>query len=176
MRRHPKTEVMELLIADLQGVMRGKRIRRADFEKTFTEGFSLPGGAVLLDTTGDVVEGIPWAADDGDPDAPARIVPGSLAPVPWANMPSAQALFRFYTRDGEPFFADPRSVLERAIEPLQKMGLTIVMATELEFYLLEANADRPTAHLAKVPGLGRPQPGAAGLQHRRPVGHRQIPH
>ena len=159
MRRHPSTEMMELLVPDLQGVLRGKRIRKQDFEKTFADGFSLPGGAVLLDTTGDVVEGIPWAAGDGDPDAPAKIVPGSLAPVSWASTPAAQALFRFYTRDGEPFFADPRFVLERAIEPLKKMGLTIVMATELEFYLLDAKADRPTAHLPKVPGLGRPQPG-----------------
>ena len=159
MRRHPETEMIEVLIADLQGVLRGKRVRRPDFEKTFSDGFSLPGGAVLLDTTGDVVEGIPWSANDGDPDTPAKIVPGSLAPLTWASTPSAQALFRFYTRDGEPFFADPRYVLERAIEPLRKMGLTIVMATELEFYLLDAKADRPTAHLAKVPGLGRPQPG-----------------
>lgn len=159
MRRHPKTEVIEVLIADLQGVLRGKRVRRQDFEKTFSDGFSLPGGAVLLDTTGDVVEGIPWAANDGDPDTPAKIVPGSLSPVTWANTPSAQAMFRFYTRDGEPFFADPRYVLERAVEPLRKMGLTIVMATELEFYLLDAKADEPTAHLPKVPGIGRPQPG-----------------
>jgi glutamine synthetase len=159
MRRHPKTEVMELLVADLQGVLRGKRIRRQDFEKTFADGFSLPGGAVLLDTTGDVVEGIPWSANDGDPDTPAIVVPGSLSPVPWANSPTAQAMFRFYTRDGEPFFADPRYVLERAVEPLRKMGLTIVMATELEFYLLDASADQPKAHMPKVPGLGRPQPG-----------------
>jgi glutamine synthetase len=78
---------MELLIADLAGVLRGKRIRRKEFEKTFTDGFSLPGGAVLLNTLGDVVPDIPWSGDDGDPDANASIVPGSLSAVPWAQRP-----------------------------------------------------------------------------------------
>ena len=158
-KKHPETEVMELLIADLPGVLRCKRIRSKEFAKTFREGFYLPGGAVLIDTIGDVVDGIPWSAADGDPDVKAEIVPGSLAPVPWAENPSAQALFRFYTRNGEPFFADPRYVLERAAKPIYKMGLKIVMATELEFYLLDANASKPTPLAPKVPGLGRQQPG-----------------
>ena len=159
LRKYPETEYMELLVADISGVLRGKRIRRSEFEKTFSDGFSLPGGTVLLSTTGDVVDGIPWMADDGDLDIDAKVVAASLAPVPWAKKPMAQALFRFYTRDGEPFFADPRQVLERAMQPLRKMGLRIVMATELEFYLLDGKSDRPTARVPKVPGIGRPQPG-----------------
>ena len=55
-----------------------------------------------------------------------------------------QALFRLYEKPGVPMFSDPRAVLERAMQPLQKMGLTMVMATELEFYLLDAKTDRPT--------------------------------
>lgn len=159
LRKYPGTDVMELLIADLPGVLRGKRIRRKEFAKTFQNGFCLPGGTVLIDTLGDVVNDIPWSAADGDPDVNACLVPGSLAPVPWAKKPSAQAMFRFYTRDGQPFFADPRYVLERAAAPIRKMGLKIVMATELEFYLLDAKTDRPTARVSKVPGIGRPQPG-----------------
>jgi len=159
LRKYPKTEEMELLIPDLPGILRGKRIRRREFSKTFKDGFSLPGGAVLIDSTGDVVSGIPWAAEDGDPDILARIVPGSLAPVPWARRPMAQALFRFYTRDGAPFFADPRVVVDRAAAPLRKMGLKTVMATELEFYLLDTEAGQPTAKVPPVPGIGRPQPG-----------------
>ncbi|MGH8194168.1 MAG: glutamine synthetase family protein, partial [Woeseiaceae bacterium] len=159
MKKHPDTDVMELLIADLAGVLRGKRIRGNEFADTFHNGFCLPGGAVLLDTLGEVVSGIPYTAEDGDPDVYASIVPGSLAPVPWANRPGAQALFRLRTRDGKPFFADPRHVLERAAEPLHKLKLDVVMATELEFYLLDANTDRPKAKVSRVPGIGRPQAG-----------------
>jgi glutamine synthetase len=159
LRKFPDTGVMELLIATLPGALLGKQIRRKEFEKIFSDGFCLPGGTVLIDSIGNVVDGLPWAAADGDPDVDARIVPGSLAPVSWAKRSSAQALFSLYTRDGEPFFADPRHVIERAAAPLLKMGLKIVMATELEFYLLEGNTQRPTARVSKVPGTGRPQPG-----------------
>ena len=158
-RKHAKTDMMELLIADLAGVLRGKRIRKKEFEKVFQSGFSIPGGIVVLDTLGDTVPGIAWSSDDGDPDIDAVVVPGSLAPIPWSKRPAAQALYRLRTREGEPFFADPRSVLERTIEPFKKMKLQVVMAAELEFYLLDAKTDRPTAKVARVPGIGRPQPG-----------------
>jgi len=71
-----------------------------------------------------------------------------------------QALFRLFEDDGVPLFSDPRHVLERAMRPLRKMGLRMVMATELEFYLLDAKTDRPTAATPHVPGVGRLQPGA----------------
>ena len=159
MKSFPDTDVMELMIADLAGVLRSKRIRGAEFRKIFDDGFCLPGGAVLLNTLGEVVSGMAFTADDGDPDIDARIVAGSLARVPWASRPTAQALFRFYTRDGKPFFADPRHVLERALEPLREMHLRIVMAAELEFYLLDAKSDRPRARVSRIPGIGRPQVG-----------------
>jgi glutamine synthetase len=158
-RKFPKTQEMELIITDIPGVLRAKRIRPNDFEKTFRDGFYLPAGAITLDTLGDTVRGSPWSDRDGDPDINAHIVPGSLAPVTWTQKPSAQALFRFSTRDNQPFYADPRCVLERAAAPLFKMGLKIVMATELEFYLLDARSESPTAKVSLVPGIGRPQPG-----------------
>ena len=40
------------------------------------------------------------------------------------------------------------------------MGLTPVMATELEFYLLDAGKSAPTVAGPRVPGVGRLQPGA----------------
>ena len=159
LKKRPDTDVMELMIADLAGVLRGKRVRGDEFRKVVDDGFCIPGGMVLLNSLGDVVSGMAYTADDGDPDIDARIVPGSLAPVPWASRPTAQALFRLHTRDGKPFFADPRYVLERATEPLRKMQLRIVMAAELEFYLLDAKSDRPRAKVSKVPGIGRPQVG-----------------
>jgi glutamine synthetase len=159
LKRYPDTDVMELVIADLSGVLRSKRVRGNDFDKAFRDGFCIPGGAVLLDTLGNVVSGIRFTADDGDPDVDARLVPGSLAPMPWARRPAAQALFRLYARSGEPFFADPRYVLERAAAPLRALKLKIVMAAELEFYLLDAKTDRPTARVSRVPGIGRPQVG-----------------
>ena len=67
LKKFPDTEIMELLVADIQGVLRGKRIRRNEFESIFQNGFSLPGGTVMLDTLGDAVDGVPFSAGDGDP-------------------------------------------------------------------------------------------------------------
>ncbi len=156
--KYPETAMMDLLIPDFSGILRGKRIRRSSFEKTCDEPFGFCAGTVMLGALGDVLPGM-VGDDDGDPDIPSRLVPGSMAPVPWANRPTAQALFLLYEENGEPFFGDPRTVLERSIAPIHKMGLTIVMATELEFYLLDAKADSPTQRASRVPGIGRPQPG-----------------
>ncbi|MBT8078638.1 MAG: glutamine synthetase family protein [Gammaproteobacteria bacterium] len=159
LQKHPDTGFVELLIADLAGVLRGKRIRPEEFDKVWKDGFCIPGGMVILDTLGDTVPGIAWSSDDGDPDTDAVIVPGSLVTIPWAQRPAGQALFRLFTRDGDPLFCDPRHVLERAAAPIRKMNLDIVMAAELEFYLLDADTERPRARVAQVPGIGGPQPG-----------------
>jgi glutamine synthetase len=158
-RKYPETQTLELLIPDVCGILKGKRIRRRDFEKALTEPFWFCGGTVLLTALGEIVDGLPGAGD-GDPDVPCRFVPGSLAPVPWAGRPMAQGLFRMYETDGRPHFADPRAVLERALAPLRKMGLTVVMATELEFYLLRRNTDQPAPRAPRIPGIGRRQRGA----------------
>lgn len=159
MRKHGKFEALELLLPDLSGILKGKLIRMADFAKTSEDGFAFCAGVTLLTTLGETVTGIPFGEGDGDPDMPARIVPGSIAPVPWATKPTGQAMFRLFDDDGRPFFSDPRAVLERALKPLQKMGLKPVMATELEFYLLDASIDAPTPAAPLIPGTSRVQPG-----------------
>ncbi len=72
---------MEILVPDVHGVLRGKRIRARDFAKYCEDPFPFCGGAVMLNVLGEVDEGLP-GYDDGDPDAACRLVPGSLAPVP----------------------------------------------------------------------------------------------
>ena len=156
----PDTQQMELLIPDLSGILKGKRIQRDDFDKACAvPAFGFCGGTVLLSSLGEVVDSLPYGAADGDPDLPCALVPGSIAPIPWARRPMAQALFRMYDEDESPFFADPRAILERNVEAFTRRGLTVVMATELEFYLLADAAGTPVAGAPTVPGSTRPQPG-----------------
>ncbi len=159
LREHPDTLSMELLVADMHGFLKGKRIQADDIGKVCNEGFTLCAGIALLTGLGYTVPGFPYSEADGDPDMDCRLVPGSLAPVPWSDRPMAQAMFRFVEEDGSPFFADPRTVLERALQPLYKRHLKVVMATELEFYLLDANSSSPAPGTPRVPGIGVPQPG-----------------
>jgi len=152
-------ESLELMIPDLSGILRGKRIRPNDFEKSCKGGFVFCAGATLLTGLGETVAGIPYGQDDGDPDLPAKLIPGSISPVPWANKPMGQALFRVLAEDGSNFFGDPRTVLENALQPLTKMGLTPVVATELEFYLLDAHSEEIRVGAPNIPGTARTQPG-----------------
>ncbi|HNP35318.1 MAG TPA: glutamine synthetase family protein [Woeseiaceae bacterium] len=160
LKKYPGTETMELLIPDMHGILRGKRIRKPDFKKVCEEGLYFCAGATMLTVLGETVSGMPYTESDGDPDLPAALVPGSIAPVPWAKKPTGQALFRLFYDNGDNFFGDPRSILENALQPFHERGLRIVMATELEFYLLQDVSRRPTPHAPTVPGMSRPQPGA----------------
>jgi glutamine synthetase len=160
LQRYPDTETIELLLPDIHGILRGKRIRRPDFEKVCDDGFFFCAGAAMLNALGETITGMPYTEIDGDPDVPAKLVPGSIAPVPWAQRGTGQALFRLQLEDGTGFYGDPRAVLDTALAPFRRRGVRIVMATELEFYLLRADTQVPTPCTAKVPGLDVPQPGA----------------
>ena len=70
-----------------------------------------------------------------------------------------QAFFRMKAEDGGNFFGDPRTVLENALKPLRAGGKKVVVATELEFYLLDGNSEKPQIGAPKIPGTNRPQPG-----------------
>lgn len=158
-KKYGEFEALELLIPDLNGVLKGKRVRPGDFKKSCDGGFVFCAGATLLTTLGETVSGIPFGEDDGDPDLPAVLIPGSIAPVPWARKPLGQALFRIQDGDGANFFGDPRTVLETALAPFREMGLKPVVATELEFYLLDASTEDVSVGAPKIPGTNRTQPG-----------------
>ena len=159
LKQYPDTQEMEIIIGDINGIIRGKRIRSNEFESIFRDGFSIPGSLVLLDTLGQTIPDIKWSSDDGDPDTGAHIINGSLAPIPWSKKPSAQVLFEFDDINSKPFFGEPRAVLRRTLSKIKEVAPTVVMAAELEFFLLDANTDRPTPKTSLIPGIGRPQPG-----------------
>jgi glutamine synthetase len=155
-----KPELLELLIADMNGILRGKRVGRHEIERVLTKGFNMPGSSVMLDSKGQTIDGVEYGTRDGDHDVYCKVVLGSLAPVPWARRPSAQALVTMITGAGEPYFADPRTVLRAALAPLRARGLTPVVAMELEFYLLVDDAgDALTPKVARVPGMRIAQDG-----------------
>jgi len=158
LRRHPDVTVIEALQPDMCGVLRGKRVMVRAIRSLLADGIRLPGSTCILDTTGQNIPAVPYGGADGDPDQYCRTVPGRLAPVPWAGRPMGQTLCSLFEAHGAPYFADPRHVLARAYAPLQEMGLTAVVALELEFYLLDPRPD----------GRGRPRPAAQPETGRRP--------
>lgn len=155
---HPETTSVDMLIPDMCGILRGKRINKSGIDKLHEGGVHLPGSTYLLDATGQNCETIAYGSSDGDPDYPCLGVAGSLKPVPWAKSPTAQVIASMVGHDGSPFFADPRYILARAAQPLADMGYTPVTAIEFEFYLMDAKPD----------AQGRPQPAILPETGERP--------
>ncbi|MDH3589787.1 MAG: glutamine synthetase, partial [Gammaproteobacteria bacterium] len=54
--RHPGLESIDLLIPDLNGILRGKKIGKSLIEKSFEEGVLLPRSLYGCDIRGDTVE------------------------------------------------------------------------------------------------------------------------
>lgn len=156
----PDTRAVELLLPDLNGILRGKRIGRRELQSLWRDGISFPATGILLDSCGALIDGLTYGSDDGDPDYVCRLVPGSLVPVPWAKTHPGQCLVALEYRDGRPFFADTRHVLAGVVSRFAALGLTPVVAVELEFYLLDDTAgDAPRARQGRVPGTQRRQSG-----------------
>ncbi len=130
-------EMIDLLLPDMNGLLRGKRITRDALEKVYANGVCLPMSLIATDITGNTVEETGLGYDIGDEDRICRPVPGTLKIIPWQKKPMAQVLLAMEDGDGGVFSANPREVLKRVLDRFTARGLTPVVAVELEFYLLD---------------------------------------
>jgi glutamine synthetase len=157
LKQHPEVLYVDLLITDMNGVVRGKRIERTALHKVYEKGINLPASLFALDINGSTVESTGLGLDIGDADRVCYPIAGTLSYEPWQKRPTAQLLMTMHELDGEPFFADPREVLRRIVAKFDALGLTICAAFELEFYLI----DQENVN-------GRPQPPRSPISGKRP--------
>ncbi|MGE8496733.1 MAG: glutamine synthetase family protein [Pseudomonas sp.] len=157
LKEHPEVQFVDLLIADMNGVVRGKRIERASLHKVYEKGINLPASLFALDINGSTVESTGLGLDIGDADRICFPIPNTLCNEPWQKRPTAQLLMTMHELDGKPFFADPREVLRQVVQKFDELGLTICAAFELEFYLI----DQENVN-------GRPQPPRSPISGKRP--------
>lgn len=150
LRDHPDTRTVEVLFTDINGILRGKQYPVSVLDDLDTRGVNIPASTLLLDAQGAVVPSRLGSGFHGDPDAVFVPVEGTVAPVPWAAVPSLQILSTARDGDGAPHCADPRNILARTLEPFVARGLRPVVALESEFYLLDPEAMPPIA--AAPPG------------------------
>jgi glutamine synthetase len=158
--RHPGTEGLDAVFADLSGVVRGKRYPIDQLSKILSSGLAFPGSVFLLDAMGHSHDPAGHGFADGDPDCLAKVVPGSLQPVPWAPRPRCQVMITLEEVDGTPYRFEPRNVLARVAERVAALGYRPVVAFELEFYLIDPElgpdgAPRPP----RPPAAGNRQSG-----------------
>jgi glutamine synthetase len=159
-RRAPDTRMLEVIIPDINGILRGKRIPMAEATELFHDGIKACGSITLLSSKGETFPELGLGSTDGDPDNMVLPVRDTLAPVPWLESKTAQVLVGMTTIAGAPSLYDPRNVLRLAMQPLLDMGLRVVVATELEFYLLQPSESlTPMPQFPRVPGTGIRQDG-----------------
>ena len=149
---HPKVDAIDLIFSNMCGVPRGKRLRQHEILAVYEGGRFLPISVTFADITGRDVEETKLLWETGDADGQVWPVPGTLVPTPWGGPDAAQVLTSFHELDGTPHNLDPRTVLNGVIARLKDIGLTPVVAVELEFYLLEEGRGED----------GRPRPAISG--------------
>jgi glutamine synthetase len=142
---NPDLEVFEVILPDLAGGMRGKWVTRDKIASVFEGGLKLPASSLAFDVFGRDVEAFVFDSGDGDGLCEPDI--DTLVRVPWAGRPTGQVLLSMRQTDGAPHPLDSRFLLQRLLQRFADHGLTPVMATEMEFYLLRDEEDT----------LGRPR-------------------
>ena len=149
-----KTHTIAIGIADMNGIMRGKRIPASNWENVRKNGTALCLSTFAMDMTSDIWD-TPFANfDNGYPDF-HLYASGEPIRVPWEE---GTAFCMGYAKNVP---IDPRGALIDQIKRAKNMGLTVKVGTELEFYLLDPETLKPKDEGIQVYSLER----AAELEH-----------
>jgi glutamine synthetase len=140
LREHEITEV-ECLVADLNGIARGKILPAAKFLRSLDEdSLRIPEVVFVQSVTGEYPEE-DRVTDPAVRDVRMRPDAGSIRLVPWYDEPTAQVISDCYHQDGSPVAIAPRQVLRSVLDAYAERGWRAVVAPELEFYLTKVNED-----------------------------------
>lgn len=154
LRAHPEITMIEALLPDSNGVLRGKWLPRNKLAKVYKGELKFPKTALSLDIWGRDVEELVFAS--GDEDGVCRPVQGSLLPTPWSPRGRHGQLMLTMSRpDGGPYLGDARQVLKQVLSRYHAYGWRPVVAAELEFSLLRWDGKRPM-HSFENPYRGEP--------------------
>ncbi len=149
---HPEIKSLRLAAADLNGVARGKRIPSGHAKKAFGGDLRMPLSALNVDIWGEDIADSPLVFETGDGDGSLRATERGLVPMRWFKTPSALLPLWMFTDEGEPFDGDPRHALGNVVNRFSALGLTPVVATEMEFYLLDGTSEIPKPPVSPLTG------------------------
>lgn len=152
-RDRPDIRFVDVLLADLCGIPRGKRVTIDELEQVYRGGFLLPGSMFAIDVQGGTIQETHLGFDEGDADRACMPIPGTLLPVPWCSEGVAQVQTTMSDHSGGAFYGDPRHVLAVVLERFKSLRLTPVIAIELEFYFV----DRERTALGRIQPPRLPQ-------------------
>lgn len=139
---HPEIRMIEALLPDSNGVLRGKWLPRDKLAKAYEGELKFPKTALSLDIFGRDVEELVFPS--GDADGVCLPIEGTLLPTPWSPRGChGQLMLTMFRSNGEPYLGDARQVLKRVLSRYHARGWRPVVAAELEFSLLRWDGERP---------------------------------
>lgn len=140
----PEITSLRAAVCDLNGILRGKRVPVAQAGKVLEGATRMPYSIACLDIWGEDVAGNPLVFQQGDIDGRCEPTGRGFLPVNWLGSPTALLPLWMLTEDGAPYLGDPRRALAGVCDRYRALGLTPVVATELEFYLVDTTGEIPT--------------------------------
>lgn len=155
LENNPDIRAIDLLIADLNGVFRGKRIYPDALEHVCEDGIQLAKSLFASDITGATSEYSDIGLHTGDKDCACVPMADTLYRIPWKKRPTAQLQMVMNESVGVPYAADPQSIIDRIVERFTEMDLAPVIAIELEFYLIDrerSGGSEPQRAISPVTG------------------------
>ena len=151
-KKHKKIKYLDVILGDLSGIIRGKRIPISDADKIFISGVQFCYSTFLLDTSGYCPDAEGRGFTDGDPDANYYPVKNTLSIIPWHKDNIAQVLITIQDESRYSSIMDPRNVLAKVWDNFSKLKLYPRVAFELEFYLIKRRNkldENPTPPVSK---------------------------
>ncbi len=145
LERYPHTQHVDILLTDLNGFFRGKRLPIAGLPK-IENGCYFPSSVFAINLYGHTVEEAGLGQEKGEPDHLCMPVAGTLLPSAADPTQVAQLMLTMLEEDGMPFDVEPRNVLSKVWQALKQRDIFPVVAVEMEFYLVDQNRD-PTGML-----------------------------
>jgi glutamine synthetase len=140
----PEITSLRAAVCDLNGILRGKRVPVSQAVKVLEGQTRMPYSIACLDIWGEDVADNPIVWKHGDVDGRCEPTGRGFLPMDWLKTPSALLPLWMTDEEGAPYLGDPRQALAAVVERFRAKGLTPVIATELEFYLVDTSGDEPT--------------------------------
>jgi glutamine synthetase len=140
--KHPEFLSLRAVMCDVNAIARGKRMPISDLTKVMKDGVRMPLSVCNLDLWGDDIEDSPLVFESGDGDGILAPTDRGPVPMPWLDNPALLIPHWNFNDDGSPFAGDPRQALARVLARFAANGLAPIVATELEFSLVQIVDDK----------------------------------
>ena len=161
---HPEIRTIRCGAVDLNGQARGKSMPARFATKLEQDGTRFPFSVLNLDIWGEDIDDSPLIFERGDPDGVLHPTERGFVPIPWLDSPTAMLPLWMFHEDGRPYDGDPRHALAKVVARYTELGLTPVVATEMEFYLIDDSGKE--IRVPRSPRSGKRRPGAEILSLR----------